>query len=111
VNLPADRPFLLLTAGGPITPVMKAAPMTPTEPQPDLSGLTFEKALAELESIVQRLEQGKVDLEESIAIYERGEALKTHCQALLERADARIEKITVGPNGQAAGTTPLDVEA
>jgi exodeoxyribonuclease VII small subunit len=89
---------------------MKAAPMTPTEPQPDLSGLTFEKALAELESIVQRLEQGKVELEESIAIYERGEALKTHCQALLERADARIEKITVGPNRQAAGTTPLDVE-
>jgi len=84
--------------------------MTPTEPQPDLSGLTFEKALAELESIVQRLEQGKVELEESIAIYERGEALKTHCQALLERADARIEKITVGPNGQAVGTTPLDVE-
>ena len=85
--------------------------MTPTEPPPDLSGLTFEKALAELESIVQRLEQGKVDLEESIAIYERGEALKTHCQGLLERADARIEKIAVGPNGQAAGTTPLDVES
>ena len=111
MNLPAGRPFLSLTAGAPITPLMKAAPMTPTEPPPDLSGLTFEKALAELESIVQRLEQGKVDLEESIAIYERGEALKTHCQGLLERADARIEKIAVGPNGQAAGTTPLDVES
>jgi len=90
---------------------MKAASMTPTEPPSDVSGLTFEKALAELEGIVQRLEQGKVDLEESIAIYERGEALKRHCQALLERADARIEKITVGPNGQAAGTAPLDVES
>ncbi|HEX5867257.1 MAG TPA: exodeoxyribonuclease VII small subunit, partial [Beijerinckiaceae bacterium] len=67
--------------------------------------------LAELEEIVKRLERGDVPLEDSIAIYERGEALKTHCQALLERADARIEKITVGPNGQAAGTTPLDVES
>ena len=90
---------------------MKAAPTPPTELAPDLAGLTFEKALAELESIVQRLEQGKVDLEESIAIYERGEALKKHCQGLLERADARIEKITLGPNGQATGTAPLDVES
>ena len=102
---------MLLPAESSITPVMKAASMTSTEPPSDISGLTFEKALAELESIVQRLEQGKVDLEESIAIYERGEALKRHCQALLERADARIEKITVGPNGQAAGTAPLDVES
>jgi exodeoxyribonuclease VII small subunit len=90
---------------------MTAVPMTTTESPPDIAGLTFEKALAELESIVQRLEQGKVDLEESIAIYERGEALKKHCQALLERADARIEKITVGPDGRAAGTAPLDVES
>jgi exodeoxyribonuclease VII small subunit len=90
---------------------MKAAPSTPTEAPSDIAGLTFEKALAELESIVQRLEQGKVDLEESITIYERGEALKKHCQTLLERADARIEKITVGPDGRAAGTTPLDVES
>ena len=77
----------------------------------DLSVLPFEKALAELEDIVRRLERGDVPLEDSIAIYERGEALKKHCQALLERADARIEKITVGPNGQATGTTPLDVES
>lgn len=76
----------------------------------DIAGLTFEKALAELEGIVQRLEQGKVDLEESIAIYERGEALKKHCEALLKRSEARIEKITLGPNGQANGATPLDVE-
>ncbi len=89
---------------------MKAAPTPPTETSPDLAGLTFEKALAELEGIVQRLEQGKVDLEESIAIYERGEALKKHCEALLAKATARIEKITIGPDGQAAGTAPLDVE-
>ena len=90
---------------------MDSRPTTTPEPQSEIPGLTFEKALAELESIVQRLEQGKVDLEESIAIYERGEALKKHCQGLLERADARIEKITVGPDGKAAGTTPLDVES
>lgn len=85
--------------------------MTASNPAPDIAGLTFEKALAELESIVQRLEQGKVELEESITIYERGEALKKHCQALLERADARIEKITIGPDGRGTGTTPLDVES
>jgi exodeoxyribonuclease VII small subunit len=90
---------------------MKAALVTTIDPASEIAGLTFEKALAELESIVQRLEQGKVELEESITIYERGEALKKHCQALLERADARIEKITVGPDGRAVGTTPLDVES
>ena len=80
-------------------------------PAPDIAKLPFEKALDELEQIVKRLERGEVPLEESIAIYERGEALKKHCQGLLERADARIEKITVGPDGRAAGTTPLDVES
>ena len=84
-----------------------SSPDTPT----DIAGLPFETALAELEGIVQRLEQGKVDLEESIAIYERGEALKKHCQTLLERADARIQKITVGADGQAAGVVPLDPES
>ena len=90
---------------------MEPRPAPSPEPHSDIAGLTFEKSLAELESIVQRLEQGKVDLEESIAIYERGEALKKHCQSLLERADARIEKITVGPDGRATGTAPLDIES
>ena len=80
-------------------------------PSPDLAGLPFEKALAELEDIVKRLERGDVPLEDSIAIYERGEALKKHCESLLKRAETRIEKITVGPDGQASGTTPLDVES
>ena len=75
-----------------------------------IAALPFEKALEELESIVKRLERGDVPLEDSIAIYERGEALKKHCEALLAKATARIEKITIGPDGQAAGTTPLDVE-
>lgn len=77
---------------------------------PALAALPFEKALAELEEIVRRLERGDVPLEDSIAIYERGEALKKHCEALLKKAEARIEKITIGPDGQAAGATPLDVE-
>jgi exodeoxyribonuclease VII small subunit len=72
--------------------------------------LPFEKALQELESIVQRLERGNVELEESISIYERGEALKKHCETLLQQAEARIEKIMIGPDGQASGTSPLDVE-
>jgi exodeoxyribonuclease VII small subunit len=80
-----------------------------TEAAP-ITALPFEKALAELEEIVKRLERGDVPLENSIAIYERGEALKKHCEALLAKATARIEKITIGPDGQAAGTAPLDVE-
>jgi exodeoxyribonuclease VII small subunit len=72
--------------------------------------LGFEQALAELESIVERLEAGKVDLEESITIYERGEKLKKHCEQLLKSAEARIEKITLKGNGTPSGTEPLDVE-
>jgi exodeoxyribonuclease VII small subunit len=73
--------------------------------------LPFEKALEELETIVTRLERGTVNLEESIAIYERGEALKKHCEKLLLKAQERIEKITVGQGGAASGTAPLDVDA
>lgn len=76
----------------------------------DIATLPFEKALQELEQIVTRLESGKVDLEQSIAIYERGEALKKHCEQLLKDAEARIEKITLKPDGTASGTEPLDVD-
>jgi exodeoxyribonuclease VII small subunit len=76
----------------------------------DVSALSFEKALTELESIVEKLESGKVDLEQSISIYERGEALKKHCEKLLKDAEARIEKITLKPDGTMAGTEPLDME-
>jgi exodeoxyribonuclease VII small subunit len=79
-------------------------------PSADIAALPFERALEELEVIVRRLERGDVPLEDSIAIYERGEALKKHCETLLKRAEARIEKITIGPDGRAAGTTLLDVE-
>ena len=80
-----------------------------TEPT-DIAVLSFEKALAELEQIVTRLESGKVDLEQSISIYERGEALKKHCEGLLRDAEARIEKITLKPDGTPSGIEPLDVD-
>lgn len=58
----------------------------------DIAGLTFEAALKELEGIVGRLERGDVELEESINIYERGEALKQHCDRLLRQAEAKVER-------------------
>lgn len=65
----------------------------------DPSSLSFEKALAELEAIVKQLEEGKVELEESIALYERGAALKAHCEGKLKAAQERIEKIVVSADG------------
>ena len=62
--------------------------------------MSFEKALKELESIVGRLERGDVELEESITIYERGEALKEHCDRLLKQAEARVEKLTFNQAGE-----------
>ncbi len=76
----------------------------------DVSGLSFERALAELEAIVQKLESGNVPLEESISLYARGEALKARCDALLKDAEAKVEKITHGADGKATGTVPLDGE-
>jgi len=73
----------------------------------DIKAMSFETALGELEQIVGTLEAGKAPLAESIAIYERGEALKSHCEKLLKQAEARIEKITL-KNGAATGTEPLD---
>ena len=75
-----------------------------------IRNLPFEQALDQLEGIVRSLEKGDVPLDESVAIYERGEALKRHCDALLQRAEARIQKITLGADGKAAGTAPLDVD-
>jgi exodeoxyribonuclease VII small subunit len=76
----------------------------------EISEMTFEAALAELEQIVDQLEGGNVPLEKSITIYERGQALKAHCEKLLKQAEARIEKITLGPDGKPSGTEPLDVD-
>ena len=74
----------------------------------DVTELSFEKALEELERIVGRLERGDVALEESIAIYERGEALRARCDTLLKAAELKIEKIKAGRSGEAEGTEPLD---
>jgi exodeoxyribonuclease VII small subunit len=76
----------------------------------DVTALSFEKALAELEQIVARLERGDVPLEESVAIYERGEALKRRCEDLLRQAEARVEKITLDSGGKPVGTQPFDVD-
>jgi len=76
----------------------------------DIKKLPFERAIEELESIVKRLEEGKVPLEESVAIYERGEALKKRCQELLDQAEARVQKITLNAAGKPTGSEPLDVE-
>ena len=76
----------------------------------DVKKLSFERAIEELESIVKRLEEGKVPLEESVEIYERGESLKRRCEELLRQAEARVDKITTDANGQVTGTEPLDVQ-
>lgn len=74
----------------------------------DISQMSFEDALRALEDVVRRLETGEVPLDESIDLYERGEALRKHCQARLDAAQARIEKIVAGPDGKAAGTEPFE---
>ena len=76
----------------------------------DVGQLSFERAIEELESIVRRLEDGKVPLEESVAIYERGEALKRRCEDLLRQAEARVQKITLDASGNPTGAEPLDVD-
>ena len=79
----------------------------PAAKHADIKDMTFERALKELETIVGRLERGDVELEESIAIYERGEQLKEHCDRLLKQAEARVEKLTLGPSGAPIGTEPF----
>jgi exodeoxyribonuclease VII small subunit len=74
----------------------------------DIAAMTFEDALKALEDIVHRLERGDVQLDQSIALYERGEALRLHCQTRLDAAQARIEKIVAGPDGTPSHTVPFD---
>ena len=72
--------------------------------------LSFEEALKELGQVVGQLESGNVDLDKSIALYERGADLKRHCEAKLAQAQARIEQITLAENGQPSGTAPFDAQ-
>jgi len=76
----------------------------------DISAMSFEQALAALESIVQQLERGDVPLDQSITLYERGEALRAACQQRLDAAQARIERIVTAADGRATGTRLLDTE-
>src|SRR3979411_3490498 len=71
--------------------------------QVDVKKLSFERAIEELESIVKRLEDGKVPLEESVAIYERGESLKRRCEELLRQGGGRGGKNPPDATGEAAG--------
>ena len=81
----------------------------PTAPAaPEIASLSFEQALAELEQIVGRLESGQAPLEDSIRMYERGAALKAHCETRLEAARLRVEKIVVGAAGSAAGAPGVE---
>lgn len=77
------------------------------DPNADIASLSFEKALAELEQIVRSLEGGNVPLEESIAIYARGEALKGHCDRLLKVAETKVDKIRLDAGGKPAGVEAL----
>ncbi len=75
-----------------------------------ISGMSFEDALKALEQVVRQLESGDVALDQSIALYERGEALRLHCQARLDAAQARIEAIVQDSRGQASSTRPFDAD-
>jgi exodeoxyribonuclease VII small subunit len=75
---------------------------------PDIAAMSFEDALRALEDVVRALESGDVPLDDSITLYERGEALRRHCQARLDAAQARIEKIVAGPDGLPVSTQPFD---
>ena len=82
-----------------------------SEDNSDIAALSFEDALRALEDIVRKLEGGEVPLDSSIALYERGEKLRQHCQARLDAAQLKIEQIIAGADGLAAGTRPFDAEA
>jgi len=76
----------------------------------DVAKMSFEQALTALEEIVGKLESGDVGLEESIETYTRGTQLRAHCDAKLADARARIEKITIAPDGSASGVEPFEVD-
>lgn len=65
----------------------------------DIASLSFEEALAELERIVRSLEGGQLRLEEAITAYERGAALRAHCENKLREAEARVQAIVQRADG------------
>ncbi|MDF1719764.1 MAG: exodeoxyribonuclease VII small subunit [Minwuia sp.] len=76
----------------------------------DIAAMSFEAALAELETLVQKLESGSVDLEKSIDMYARGSLLKAHCETKLKAAEARVEKLVISPDGRPGDAVPFDAE-
>ena len=84
---------------------------TAAPPAQDIGQMSFEQALAALEQIVQALERADVPLDQSISLYERGEALRAACQQRLDAAQARIERIVTGADGRATGTQAFDAES
>ncbi len=77
--------------------------------QTEISKMTFEAAMADLENVVSQLESGSVPLEESIALYERGAGLRAHCEAKLKAAEEKVAQIVQGPDGNAAGIRPVEI--
>jgi exodeoxyribonuclease VII small subunit len=75
----------------------------------DIQSMSFEAALAELERIVEQLERGEVELEKSIGLYERGAALKAHCEARLKEAQLKVDKLVVGGDGSVSAE-PADLD-
>ena len=71
--------------------------------------MSFEDAMKELETVVGQLESGDVPLDQSIALYERGAALKEHCQKKLAEAEEKVAKITLDAGGQPKGTEAVDL--
>lgn len=76
----------------------------------EIAEMSFEQAMQALEAIVEKLESGEAPLEESIALYERGAALKAHCDRKLKDAELRVEKIVQNAGGEAAGAEPFATE-
>jgi exodeoxyribonuclease VII small subunit len=89
--------------------LIKELPMAASGIPKDISAMSFEDALQELEQIVRKLEEGKSRLDEAIGSYERGAALKRHCEAKLREAQAKVDKIVLGPEGP-VGTEPADID-
>ncbi len=74
----------------------------------DIAAMSFEEAMKELEAVVGKLERGDVPLEDSIRLYERGAALKAHCDARLRAAEEKVARITLGPDGHPSGLAPVE---
>ena len=73
-----------------------------------VSEMSFEEAMRALEDVVNKLDQGDVPLDESIALYQRGAELKARCEAKLKEAEEKVAAITLDADGTPTGTTPVE---